>query len=168
MRVGRCGRTRRVWAPRGVKVRQRVQMKRVWRYLALAVDAVRGELHWTWIASMKGREIATAVAHWHDGGVDAVVWDGASGHRAPAVQQSGVTLVQQPPYAPELNPAERVFEVLRGASEGQVYATLDEKVAVIEQELQELAADPERVKRLTGWGWIRQACASLREKVATL
>jgi hypothetical protein len=31
LRVGRCGQVRRVWAPRGVKVRQRVQLTRQWR-----------------------------------------------------------------------------------------------------------------------------------------
>lgn len=70
------------------------------------------------------------------------MWDGASGRRAPEVQQLGLPTVQQPPYAPELNPAERVFEELRRACEGRPYATLDDKVAVVEQTLQELAADP--------------------------
>ena len=34
MRVGLYGQLRTVWAPRGVQVRQRRQMQRVWRYLA--------------------------------------------------------------------------------------------------------------------------------------
>ncbi len=87
MRVGLCGCVRRMWAPRGLKIRQRVQMRREWRYLALAVAPDRGTLTWPWIANMKGPQIATAAAHWRDAGVAAVVWDGASGHRAPEVQQ---------------------------------------------------------------------------------
>ena len=161
MRVGLCGQVRRVWAPRGVKVRQRVQMRREWRYLALAVDGVRGTLRWCWIASMKGPAIAEAVASWQAQGVEAVVWDGASGHRAPEVRRVGLTLVQQPPYAPELQPAERVFEELRRVVAGQVYATLEEKVAAVERELQALAADPARVKALAGWHWIGEAWAAL-------
>ena len=161
MRVGLCGQVRRVWAPRGVKVRQRVQMTREWRYLALAVDGRRGTLHWCWIASLQGPAIAEAVAAWKAQGIEAVVWDGARGHRAPEVRQVGVTLVAQPPYAPELQPAERVFEELRRAIEGQVYASLDEKVAAVERELQALAADPERVKSLAGWHWIEEAWAAL-------
>ena len=73
----------------------------------------------------------------------------------------GVTLVAQPPYAPELQPAERVFEELRRAVEGQVYASLDEKVAAVERELRALAADPARVKSLAGWQWIDEAWAAL-------
>ena len=94
-------------------------------------------------------------------GLEVEVWDGASGHRAPKVRRVGLMLVQQPPYAPELQPAERVFEELRRVVEGQVYAMLEEKVAAVERELQALAADPARVKALAGWHWIEEAWAAL-------
>ena len=161
MRVGLCGQVRRVWAPRGVKVRQRVQMQRAWRYLALAVDGLHGTLRWRWIANLQGPTIAEAVQAWQAQGLEAVVWDRASGHRAPEVRRLGMTLIAQPPYAPELQPAERVFEELRRVVEGKVYASLDEKVAAVERELRALAADPERVKALAGWPWIREAWAAL-------
>ena len=90
-----------------------------------------------------------------------VVWDGASGHRAPEVRRVGLTLLAQPPYAPELQPAERVFEELRPLVEGKVYATLEEKVAAVERELQALAANPERMQRLAGWQWVEEAWAAL-------
>jgi hypothetical protein len=61
--------------------------------------------------------------------------------------------------------AERVFEELRRAVEGELYATLEEKVALVERELQALAVEPERVKRLAGWQWIRDAYAQLPPKV---
>src|SRR3712207_6944945 len=109
---------------------------------------------------MRGPTIAEAVQAWQAQGVEAVVWDGASGHRAPEVRRVGLTLLAQPPYAPELQPAERVFEELRRVVEGQVYATLEEKVAAVERELQALAADPVRVKSLAGWQRIDDAWAA--------
>ena len=81
-------------------------MKREWRYPALAVDGRRGTLRWCRIASRQGAAIA-----------EAVVWDGASGHRGPAVRPVGVTLVPQPPAAPDLQPAERVVEERRRVME---------------------------------------------------
>lgn len=165
MRVGLCGHIRRVWAPRGVKVQQRLQMERVWRYLALAVDGLQGTLTWHWIASMKGPAVAEAVQHWRDEGIETVVWDRARSHNAPPVREVGLTLIQQPPYAPELNPAELVFEGLRNKTEGRVYATIEEKVAAVDQALRELAAHPEQVKRLAGWQWIRDAYEQLPQKV---
>jgi transposase len=161
MRLGLHGRVRRVWAPRGVKVRQRVQLRYEWTYLALAVDGVAGRLWWQWLPNMKKESVAPAVAAWQAAGIAAVVWDGAPAHRARLVRAVGLPLVTQPPAAPELNPAERVFQELRRAAEGLVYATLAEKVAVVEGELAALAADPARLRRLTGWRWIAETCAQL-------
>lgn len=76
MRLGLHGRVRRVWAPRGVKVRQRVQLVYEWRYLALAVDGVQGRLWWQWTRSMRKEAIAPVVAAWQAAGVAALVWDG--------------------------------------------------------------------------------------------
>ncbi len=62
-----------------------------------------------------------------------------------------------PPYSPELNPPERVFEVIRQAVEGEVYPSLTGKRHAIERELRRLNADKARLKQLIGWSWIRQA-----------
>jgi DDE superfamily endonuclease len=154
MRLGLHGRVRRVWAPRGVKVRQRVQLRYEWRYLALAVDVVGGRLWWQWTANMRKEAIAPVLAAWQAAGLSALVWDGAPAHRARLVREVGVALVTQPAAAPELNPVERVSQELRRAVEGLVYATLAEKLSVVERELTALAADPARLRRLTGWAWI--------------
>jgi transposase len=157
MRLGLRGVVRRVWAPRGVKVRQAQVLTYVWRYLALAVNGLTGTLSWSWTTSMKKEAIAQVVADWQAAGLRAVVWDGAASHRARIVREVGLALVTQPPAAPELNPAERVFEELRRAIEGRSYPSVEEKMAVVERELHALAADPPRLRRLTGWAWIGEA-----------
>jgi hypothetical protein len=161
MRLGLHGRVRRVWAPRGVKVRQRVQLRYEWRYLALAVDGVSGQLWWQWTASMRKEALAPVVTAWQAAGLAALVWDGAPAHRSRLVHAVGVRLITQPAAAPELNPVERVFLELRRAVEGLVYATLDQKMAAIERELTVLAANPARLQQLTGWAWIADTVAQL-------
>jgi transposase len=107
---------------------------------------------------MRSEEIAGVVRGWQQNtDVAAVVWDGASSHRAKIVRETGFPLVQQPAYAPELNPAERFFEELRRAVEGKVYDTIEAKVAAIEAELRQWDQDPDRVRRLVGWPWIMDA-----------
>jgi hypothetical protein len=69
-------------------------------------------------------------------------------------QEVGFPLVQQPAYAPELDPVERLFEELRRVVEGKVYDAMAAKVAAIEAELREWDADPDRVRRLVSWPWI--------------
>lgn len=161
MRLGLLGQVRRVWAPRGVKVEQLVEYKREWAYLNLAVNGLMGQLRWEWTENMKGVSIAPVVQQWAEQGVAVVVWDRAPGHRGPAYADVSVKLIEQPPYSPELNPAERVFEYLRAKIEGQVYGTITAKKAAIEAELKALASSPDKVRRLAGWEWIRQSVAGL-------
>lgn len=161
MRVGLMGQVRRVWAPRGVKVEQKVEYKREWAYLNLAVNGLTGQLHWEWTKSMKGEVIAPVVQHWAEEGVEVIVWDRARGHRGSAYQEVTVKRIEQPAYSPELNPAERVFEYLRGKVEGEVYGTIAAKRAKVEVELKTLAANPDKVRSLAGWDWIRDSLAEL-------
>lgn len=159
LRLGLRGVVRRVWAPRGVKVRQGHALVYRWRYLAVAVNGFTGTLRWAWLPSMKKEGIAAVVADWQAAGVAALVWDGASSHRAHVVRQVGLPLITQPPAAPELNPAERLFQDVRRYVEGRTYLDLDAKAARVDAFLTALAADPNRLRSLTGWSWIAAALA---------
>lgn len=66
-------------------------------------------------------------------------------------------LVVQPAAAPELNPAERVFEEIRRQVEGPMHATLADKMTAVETVLKDLVAASERICSLAGWAWIRTA-----------
>jgi transposase len=70
-------------------------------------------------------------------------------------------LIGLPPYSPELNPAERVFEEVRREIESEVYATLDEKVMAVQKFLTDLESDPERMRSLTRRDWIETAVQGL-------
>lgn len=162
MRLGLRGMVRRVWGRRGVKVRQRLQLVYEWVYLFLVVDGWEGKLHWTWLDSMKAETVGAAVKGLrHHNEVAAVVWDGARSHRSKLVQSVGLPLIGLPPYSPELNPAERVFEEVRRWIEGRVYPSVKEKVEAVEAFLTELESNPERVRTLAGWAWIVDAVQRL-------
>lgn len=167
MRVGLRGMVRRVWGHRGVKVRQRVQLVYKWMYLFLAVDVRKGKLHWTWIPSMKAEMVGAAVNGLKQNTeVGAVVWDGAPSHRDRRVGGLGLPLIALPPYSPELNPAERVFEEVRRWIEGRVYHTIEDKVQAVEVFLTRLESDPDRVRALTDWDWIDGAIQGSSARIA--
>ena len=87
--------------------------------------------------------------------VRALVWDGAGSHRSELVRSiAGVKTITLPAHSPELNPAERVFE--RGSQRGQSVWSIDEKVEAVNTCLSRLESDPERVKSLVGWDWIKR------------
>lgn len=161
MRVGLIGQVRRVWASVGVKVVQPLEFVYKWSYLNLAVNGLTGQLLWQWGKNMKAETIAPIVTAWAEDGVKALVWDRARGHRGEAYADCSVVRIEQPPYAPELNPPERIFEYLRSKVEGTVYGTIERKKAAIEAQLTCLARDPDAVKRLAGWHWIQSALHDL-------
>ena len=167
MRVGLRGTTRRVWGRRGVKVRQRVQLTYEWRYLFAAVDGQAGRVWWNWLPSMKAEALWPTIAGIREMNIlDGLVWDNAPSHRDGEITDLDLAFIGLPPYSPELNPAERLFEEVRRRVEGRVYATLDDKVADVQAFLEELDADPARVRRLCGWDWINAAIASLPQPSA--
>ena len=93
--------------------------------------------------------------------MEALVWDGARGHRGEAVRNVGLATIIQPAYSPELNPVERVFEEARRWVEGCVYESIEEKVEAVEAYLSELSSDPGRVRSLVAWDWIEDAMRNL-------
>lgn len=155
LRLGVIGQTRRVWAPVGVKVVQPLQYERQWCSVLLVVDRRAGRLWWSWTLGMGADDLRPEVAQWPGAGIDAVVWDRAPAHQPLRGRPQEVALVLQPPYSPELNPADRVMEAIRQRLEGVVYASLPEQYAAVHAFLAELAADPARVRSLAGWGWIQ-------------
>jgi transposase len=158
LRLGLRGQVRRVLAPRGVPIAQRLQLKYEWAYLLLAVDPRAGRLRWRWLERPRAEPIKAALAEW---ALDAVVWDGAGAHRARLLADLPTVRVRLPPYSPELNPAERVFQEIRRRIEGRVYDAVADKQAVADAYLRDLARDPARVRRLCGWSWITDALERL-------
>jgi hypothetical protein len=166
LRLGLRGTTRRVWGRRGVKVRQRLQLKYDWRYLFAAVDGQAGRVWWNWVPSMKAEALWPTIAGIQEMDLlDGLVWDNAPSHRDDEVTDLDLAFVGLPPYSPELNPAERLFEEIRRLFEGRVYATLDDKAAEVQAFLEALDADPPRLRRLCGWAWINTAIATLPESL---
>jgi transposase len=161
MRFGLWGQTRRRWGLRGVKLIQKVQIVFAWRYLVLAVNSLTAELRWGWLERVRHQDLKPLLERWSP---RAVVWDRAPAHTARHVAPSGVQCLFLPPYAPELDPAERIFEEIRREIEGEVYPSLRAKQDAIEHFLRHLAADRQRVKALIGWNWIHDAHQVLPEE----
>ena len=134
-----------------------------WCWLSLAVDVTRGRLFWCWQDSLRSDCVLASVAEWKREGIDALIWDNAPSHRSKVVRETEMRLGYLPPFSPELNPAERVFEEVRRWVEGVLYDSVLSKRAAVERYLRDLASDPLRVQRLTGWHWIRESLQNLPE-----
>jgi len=73
----------------------------------------------------------------------------------PCLTLTNIRLLPLPPYAPELNPQEHVWDELREKEfPNRVFNHLDAVIRQLHQGLPRLAADRERLRGLTAWPWI--------------
>ena len=117
-RVGQQGTLTRVWAKRGTRPRAVRDTRYEWAYIFGAVCPDRATvagliLPFADTEAMNAHlaEIARAVA---PGAHAVLVLDGAGWHGGKdLVLPANITLLTLPPYAPELNPVENVWQYLR-------------------------------------------------------
>jgi transposase len=117
-RFGTQGTITRVWAPKGSRPRAVRQNGREWLYVLMAVCVGTGAS-----SALIMPELNTGVLNLFleqfsgelPAGVHAVlIWDGAGYHTSgDLVVPSNVSLIQLPPYSPELNPVENLWHYLR-------------------------------------------------------
>jgi transposase len=133
-RVGQQGTLTRVWAPVGSRPAMVRDNRRANTYLYSAICPNRGIGAALVMASANTeamnehlKEISVQVA---TGAHAALICDGAGWHAKSKdlVVPSNITLITLPPYAPELNPMENVWELLRdnrfGAQVWKTYAAI--------------------------------------------
>jgi hypothetical protein len=160
-RVGQKGRTTRVWYQKGVRPRGVRQQGFSSAHLFGAVCPERGEgvalvLPEASTAAMDVflAELGRAVPA---GTHAALVLDGAGWHVSEDLAvPPNLTLVPLPPYSPELNPVERVWEYLRDrwlgrrVLAGGYQAVVDAACAAWNA----LLAEPGRLRSLTNFPWL--------------
>jgi hypothetical protein len=128
-------------------------------YVYGALSSLAGELDWR-----LGREMNTArraeflsqVSQAHPADLIVMVLDGARSHKAKDLAiPENIRLLALPPYAPELNPQEHVWDELREKEfPNRVFNHRDAVIRPLEQGLPRLAGDHERLRSLTAWPWI--------------
>jgi hypothetical protein len=97
----------------------------------------------------------SAVMRWVLRGFRAwVVLDRAGWHVSQRVEvPEGVDLEYRPPYSPELQPAERMWPLVKEAVAHRYFETLEEVMEVVAGRCQVLPADPATVRKHTLFHW---------------
>ena len=85
-----------------------------------------------------------------------IVLDGASSHKSKDLMvPENVSCVLLPPYSPELNPAEQIWNMLRrDYFANRVFDSLAAAIKQAEKGLATMAADKIAMKSLSNWPWI--------------
>ena len=158
-RFGRMVRIRRCWAP--VPLRPVVDngYERQFTYVYGAVNPSGGEFDWMLAEKMNTETFSTflaQVANAHPVDFMVMIVDGASSHVSKElIIPENIRLYRLPPYSPELNPVEHLWDEIREKSfPNRVFSEMKAVIAQLEKDLPALALDTTRVKSITAWPWI--------------
>jgi transposase len=161
-RFGRISDVRRCWAPRPVRPLCQGMLTHEYTYAYGAVDVSTGELD-----SLILPHVNTAcmqiflneVSARHQDEHIVMVIDGAGWHRSDALKAPpNIYLLKLPPYAPELNPIEHVWDELREKFfHNRVFKSLDALEEHLTQALKSMEEDPNNVSSIVSWPWIMGA-----------
>ena len=161
-RIGQKGRTAHVWWRRGERPRGLADKRFTFAYIfacvepgtdnafALILPYVNTEAMQLFLdrfsATLRADEHAAMV-------LDQAGWHGAKALAVP----KNITLVPLPPYAPELNPAERVWLYLKERFlSHRLHADYDAIVEAASQAWRRLVNETGRLKTLCSYPWIPQ------------
>lgn len=160
---------RRVWAKRG---RRPVAVQKPgykWLYVYGFVHPTSGRSWWLLMptVSIEVFEVALAAfaeAHGVEPGKKRVVLvlDGAGWHTSGRLTvPAGIDLIIQPSKSPQLQPAERLWPVVREVLANRLFTTLEAVEDVLGERCRELMTQTERLQSLTNFHWWAKAVATL-------
>jgi len=155
---------RRVWAKRGQRPIARVQHRYQWLYLYAFVHPQSGQTEWFILPRVNVawfNAALTAFAQAVGAGTHRqilLVLDGAGWHRSSkVVVPEGIHLEFLPPYSPELQPAERLWQLSDEPIVNRHFEDLDALEAVLAQRCRTLSNLPQLIHQHTHFHWWREA-----------
>jgi hypothetical protein len=163
-RFGRISTLRTCWAPPGIRPRVGYQQVREYRDAVLAVSPWEGHISALVVAGggADHHVMNSFLAETHARfplQYCIMFLDGAGAHIShELVVPEDMHVELLPPYSPELNPVEPVWDYIRDHYFGnRVFPTIDLVGARLCQAFRDLDADPGLVQSITGFDWIKAA-----------
>jgi transposase len=151
---------RRVWAPKGQRPIALGHHRYKWLYVTAFVHPTTGETFWyltSRVAKRLFQELLALVAREAGAGRERIivlVLDNAGWHTPEGlVVPDGIRLVYLPPYSPELQPAEHLWERVDEPLANQHFQTLADLEAVIAERCRTLEQDRTTLASCTGFHW---------------
>jgi transposase len=158
-RFGRMSNPRSCWAPAPKRPMINRALVREFRYEYAAVSPGDGALDFMTAEKMNTDNMCLfldQIGKSHDQDFMVMVLDGASSHKCKDLKvPENLALVFLPPYSPELNPAELIWNMLRrNCFANRVFDSLQAATLQAEIGLLRMSSDKKGMQSLTNWPWI--------------
>jgi transposase len=158
-RFGRMSDPRACWAPAPKRPTVSRALIREFRYEYAAVSPWDGVLDYMTSEKMNTENMShflSQISKIHQKDFIVMVLDGAPSHKGKElIVPENITLMYLPPYSPELNPAEQIWNVLRrDYFANRVFDSLNAANYQAETGLAHMASNSKTIKTLTNWYWI--------------
>jgi hypothetical protein len=158
-RFGRINEPRRCWAPTGIRPDVHVQFVREYTYAYVAVsphDGVMDSLILPVVNAEAMSIFLDEVATRHPDEFIVMVMDQAAWHKAnDLVIPENICLIWQPPYSPQCNPVENIWDEIREKwFPNLVFKSMRAVEDTLVEALVTLENDHERTQSIAGFEWI--------------
>lgn len=158
-RFGRISEGARCWAFSGIRPLVGAQIVRQYTYAYAALSPMDGVMDSFILPDMYTDTLSIflgKVAERHEKEFIVMVLDGAPCHRSGTlVVPTNLRLVEQPPYSPELNPVEHLWEEMREKwFANKTFASMSAVIKMLITSLCSLEQSPHRIQSLAGFNWI--------------
>lgn len=158
-RFGRIADTRRCWcpAPERPLVSAMVTQEYTYAYAAVSpLDGCLDSLILPHVNTACMQVFLNEVAARYPSERIVMILDGAGWHRSGELSEpDNLRLLSLPPYAPECNPVEHLWDELREKHfHNRVFDSLDALEDQLEYGLRDLEEHHDTVQSITGWDWI--------------
>ncbi len=155
----------KVWAPQGQRPLIKTYPRYEWLYLYAFVQPQTGKTVWYILPELNTAAFQVVLNNFASS-LDAsekkhimLVMDNASWHTSPKlVLPEGVETVYQPPYSPELQPAEHLWSLSDELITNRCLQNLDDLERRLSVQCERLMQNPERVKVHTLFHWWPGVC----------
>ena len=158
-RFGRINDVRRCWAPKPIRPLCQAMLTHEYTYAYAAIEPITGTMD-TFILPQVNTHcmqlFLNEVGARHLGQNIVMVLDGAGWHSSKSlIAPPNIRLLALPPYAPELNPVEHIWDELREKCfHNKVFDSLNALEDDLAFGLLAMENTPEVVKSIAAWPWI--------------
>jgi transposase len=162
MRYGLAPVTRKMWTTKGTEIIAPVHHRYEWGYLYGALQVGGGGCEFLFSPQVNKSVDAIfleQISKRDPYAMHVVIGDGAGFHHKEGQDHEGkipenIRILTLPPYSPELNPVERLWDVIKDGICTTAYQSLENLEKAITRELREFWEDQKRVFSLVGDGYL--------------